>query len=174
MKNIFAALLSVASLVGASTVHATVYRLDFTASEFVGYRPAPAPEDVVSGSIVFQAESLDAPVTSIDAIDLTISGHVYSLTEIGYRDYGYLFFGGIVGTLSRVYSGTDDFWLAMTEDGGFRNFTYSTALTNSVFQSNTGTATVTELVAAVPEPGSLALILAGMGGLGVTLRRRRR
>src|SRR5437764_15222778 len=95
MKAILAALTGAACLLCATTVHATPFKLEFTASSYPTgiFSGTAAPQDPVSGSILFTAASLGAAVTSIDSVNLSIHGHDYTAGEIGAAFYGdgYLF-----------------------------------------------------------------------------------
>lgn len=85
MKAILTALTGATCLLCATTAHATPFELTFTATGFGPgiFSSSNAPQSPVSGSILFTAASLGAAVTSIDAIDLTIGGHAYTVGEVG-------------------------------------------------------------------------------------------
>lgn len=176
MKKIITTAVSAACLFCAATAHATVYKLDFAASGFLpntAVSSAPTPQDPVTGSIVFTADSLGSEVTSIDAIDLMINGHAYTVDEIGGANAGLnsYAFGGKFKGVGGMSSGTNDFYLLTGPYYGFMS--YSVAGSRGFWDSDSIASTFTEQTAAVPEPGSLALLLAGAGGLGAMLRRRR-
>lgn len=72
MRKIIATIAGAACLFCASAAQAGVFKLDFTVAGFGKgiFSNLSAPQDPISGSILFTAESLGAVVTSIDAIDL--------------------------------------------------------------------------------------------------------
>lgn len=169
MKKIITALASAACLLCAATAQAGVYKFDFTATDFGVSNGNPAPEATVTGWISFTADSLGAPVTSIDGVDLTIAGHKYTPLEIGaiYWSFDNYLFGGTAWTINGIGSGTNDFYVGPDFLG------YTVSGTSGIWNNYDVTTSYTELFAEVPEPGSLALLLAGVGGIG-TMRRRRR
>jgi hypothetical protein len=172
MKKIINALASVACLLCAATAQAGIYKIDFIATDFqpLAYSYAPAPQSSITGWITFTADTLNAPITAINAVDLTIAGHVYSVEETVYYSArgADLFFGGVLTGVGAAISNTNDFFLSRY------SLTYSVLGTQGFWSARDFSSSVSEVAAEVPEPSSLTLLLAGAGGLGAMLRRRRR
>jgi hypothetical protein len=181
MKKIITALASAACLLCSTTSNAGLYKVDFNMTGFAYpswyadlYGNIPGPTDPLVGSIIFTADSLLTPATSVVGIDLTIDGYRYTVDEVGtYNDdlRTYLFFGKLNGT--RSITDTNDFYFDFRYNVAPK-FVYAVPRLRGNWTSTTGSVEFTQLDAEVPEPGSLALLLAGAGGLGAMLRRRRR
>lgn len=87
MKHLIAALSLAAAAV---TAHATPYTLQFSASQFAsgGGGQFPGFDGPWSGSLSWDANNLNDPITALTAFDLTIAGHHYTLAEVGIANNG--------------------------------------------------------------------------------------
>ena len=172
MRKIIATIAGAACLFCASAAQAGVFKLDFTVAGFGKgiFSNLSAPQDPISGSILFTAESLGAVVTSIDAIDLVIAGHIYTPLEIGVNFYGNGYvFGAIANGIGVTRAATDDFYLILSSSSNV--FAYAHSGVFDTWVSRGVTATYTPQAEAIPEPASILLLLAGLGGVAL-LRRR--
>ena len=158
-------LLSVCPLTPAGAIPITV---SFTAASFIELEEAvAAPMDPVTGSIVYDAASTTSNINSLTSINLTIAGHTYLLSEVGFTSpfgINQSIFGLLNGAF--IFNGTNDFdirWNGTTLSPF--NFLYAASSTPGIFLSSTFTQFSVTAAAAVPEPSSLALLAAGVAAL---------
>jgi hypothetical protein len=107
-------------LVVAGNSHALPIRLDFTAAGFDNdlVSPfSPAPQDPVSGTFIWEADSINDPIQELTWVDLTIAGHTYTLGELDFfspTGQGTDVIGA--GYYRSIGAGTDDFLLQWYND----------------------------------------------------------
>jgi hypothetical protein len=180
-------LLSVCPLTPAGAIPITV---SFTAVSFIESEEAvAAPMDPVTGSIVYDAASTTSNINSLTSINLTITGHTYLLSEVGFiSPFGSTqlpppfgstqLIGGLLNTVPRIDVFTNDFSMRWNETTLVPfDFTYATTATSTsggIFRSATFTQFSVTTAAVVPEPSSFALLAAGVAVLCVVLPFARR
>jgi hypothetical protein len=134
--------------------------------------------DPVTGSIVYDAASTTSNINSLTSINLTIAGHTYLLSEVGFISPAgsNQLIGGLSFGVGGIFHGTDDFSIRWNETTLIPfDFTYATTLpSGGIFRSATFTQFSVTAAAAVPEPSSLALLAAGVASLCVFLPFARR
>jgi hypothetical protein len=156
----------------SSPAHATVYKIEFTASNFTG----GAPYSSISGSATFEAASLTAPMTAVLGIDLTIGPKTFTLAEVGPFGNGSTLkyaIGGLAAGVTAMAPGTNDF--ALLWDPGRANplgtqLTYTVAGMSGAWSSFFFPATIS----VVPEPSAGLLMLSGLAICGLVGMRRQR
>ena len=169
-------LLSVCPLTPAGAIPITV---SFTAASFIELEEAvAAPMDPVTGSIVYDAASTTSNINSLTSINLTIAGHTYLLSEVGFISPAgsNQLIGGLSFGVGGMFHHTDDFSIIWNETTLIPfDFSYTTTLpSGGFFRSATFTQFSVTAAEAVPEPGSLALLAAGVAALCVVLPFARR
>jgi hypothetical protein len=149
---------------------ASTFQVSFVASNF---SPPGAPVDPVTGSIWYVAASATAPIEAITQVDLSIAGHVYGLSEVGFVSSpgSYQAIGGIPdGVMSLLFvvpwhHYVDDFmlmWSLVTSDMAFL---YTVPFGGDVWTSVEFDRFSIVEQAAVPIPGAVYLFASGLIGL---------
>ena len=151
---------------------AITVELDFSASGF----GSGAPNDPVSGVITYEATALNAPITSLLSISLTIGTHTYSLADVDFFNFTpAVLIGGTLNGALAIQGGTDDFYISFdhtVSSGALIGFDYSVAGGDIAVHSFSSYA-LSE-VSTTPLPGALPLFATGLGALGLMTWRRKR
>jgi hypothetical protein len=172
-----------------SSAEAATFEIAFTADQFKSlFNDVPTPPaDPVSGTTTYQAANLGANIDSLTAISLTIAGHTYALSEIGFISPFFMnenLIGGTVNGVNAIENpggvATDDFFLDLSLGpaiGAYagNEFDYSATGTNDAYAStHFSNFSISEVPPAVPLPATLPLFATGLGGLGLLGWRRKR
>jgi hypothetical protein len=161
--------IAVFSFFGATAAHANPFTVTFTATDFVPLFPSsPTPDDLVSGSMTYQAASMNSPIDSLTGVSLTLSGHSYSLAEVGFLDLGLGIeeIGGMVDGVNGSGSNENDFLMIWdTSSLVPLLFLYATLDSTGIYDTFTFTRFD---IAAAPEPNTLALLALGFIGILAT------
>ncbi len=75
-------LILIATMLSSPGAHAVPISLSFEFQDFVSPSGLPAPQDPVSGTIVYDAPDLESFVEALISIDLVINGVSYQLEDV--------------------------------------------------------------------------------------------
>jgi hypothetical protein len=171
-KNIALGLATLALSIIASNqaACAATFNLSFSA-EVGGFFASP-----VSGTFSYDAPTINSPITSLNAVNLTIEGYSYSLSEIGFDNSGsFNLIGGTPAGVTALNVGNNDFFLRFNYlDLTPEILAYSAlAFGNPLFVTQNFTSfSITPVTAtAVPEPLTIIGSLVG-GAAALRLRRK--
>ena len=181
-KTIF--ILIVMAVLPVSRSWGALITLDFEAVNFINFTELhggedpdiEAPDEVVSGTFQWEAESSNSTVGDFVSVSLTIDGFEYDINDLTREVFDeakpLLEFVGVIGAGETVHEdmvSENDFAIVWRrEDVSPISFTYQIGITQPDFsnfwRSNTFTRfSITE--APIPEPGSLVLLSLGILGL---------
>lgn len=170
------ALLCSSLLAATVDAQAMSVTMQFTVTGFDISNGNSAPTNPVTGSISWQAASVNGPVQSFTSINLNLDGHAYSIGEIGYYSFpsnpyaSWDLIGGTLNDVGSIGSQTDDFYIRWDRDQltGF-DFAYTSSQRSGGWSSavyNTPNFTSFS-IAASPVPLPAAAWLLGSGLLGL-------
>jgi hypothetical protein len=149
--------------VGAIPAQAIPIEVNFKAQNFA----STAPNDPVTGTIIYEAASTTANIDFLTSSNMTIDGYTYSISEVGFiSPFGptdQLIFAKTGDTT--VFAGTNDFYLRWNQNTlNPVSFAYASSSTPvSVWlTSDFANFTVTESTTPIPEPTTMLLLSSGL------------
>lgn len=116
----------------------------------------------------------DLNIFNLNSFDYMLGDTHFTLDNVGViSSLSNFVIGGMASGPGSIPHGKDDFFFGIRSDGSTYNFLYSVEGFRGV---GAGSMTLTEIVAPVTvhEPAALGLLGAGVVGLGLSARRRRR
>jgi len=128
----------------ASPAGALPFKIDFVATGIRAISSSTvvptAPQSEISGSFVYDALSMHAPIEAITSVDLVVAGVTYGLEDLAYIapfwTSGTAIIGGAVHGANGMKFGEDDFWLTWGYSAS-RNFYYISKDIDCVFGTDT-------------------------------------
>jgi hypothetical protein len=166
-KVLLAGAIALSAFAFADSARANQYVMNFSVTDFFNQAPTgvPVPTDPVTGTIVYEASGIQAPIRSFDSVNLTIDGHSYSAADVGFYRFAtpsWDMIGGLINGVGAMGNETDDFSIRWYRDALTPfDFAYVSSLRNGIFVSAIfynpncfTTFTITE----VPEPEISALL----------------
>ena len=155
-------------------VSAATIEMTFTATNFAPLVGAVPPiDDPVSGTIRYEAASINAPIDALTSVSLVIAGHMYTLAEIGFdNETGVNYIGGLVDGVLGSGNFEDDFQIGW-DTGSLVPLILLYAASGSAGLWITSEFSQFAVVA-VPEPATMPLLALALCAFTFADARRRR
>ncbi len=158
------------------TASAATFSMTFEVTGFQSFTGNLPPTDPVFGTIVWEAPGIHDPVQSIDSIDMSLAGHTYSVSEIGYlNNFGTSMIGGLSEGVDMMLGSTHDFWISWNPNTlAPSDFAYTAARNPGMWSAQgfpPGSFPIFSITE-VPEPSSILLIGLALLSIGALHRRR--
>ncbi|MCD4720976.1 MAG: PEP-CTERM sorting domain-containing protein [Desulfobacula sp.] len=165
------------------TVWATPIEMQFSFDmKNSGGMSIPPPTSPVTGTLLYEADSLTDPITSLISIDLMINGYTYGISEIGfinaiYSNPAVSMVGGVVDDINGIVGGGDDnddfylIWNRVTLGNPVQLAYAVSGDTNNQIWYSEADPEIT--AAAVPVPATMFLLGLGILGLAGINRRKK-
>jgi hypothetical protein len=171
----FAGLIFVGAITGTASAAVVTRTYSFAASNFFA-TAEPPPVVPVTGAFTMTfddaANIFDAPGAVINALNIPVDSPILFTYETG--PFSFVRFGGAANGTGSLATNTNDILFQYSPTFGSVLLYSSTLTPMTNFFSTTVDVTVTNGNAAVPEPATWALMIAGFGLVGTGMRRRAR
>jgi len=172
MFNRFFSAVAAALLLCSASAQGADYRWDFDVHSFYGSPPVYS----ANGYVTFSATSPQGKWTELKDFGLTIGNVHYSMSDVElFYNGGPQYIGASFNGVNTIWPGHNDF-LASFDQTGLRSLTYSSLnIWGGVWDaaSFSSRLSVLPVAAAVPDPETYAMFLAGLGLMGFAARRRK-
>jgi opacity protein-like surface antigen len=172
MLKRFSGTMIAALLLCAASAQAADYKVAFVVNWFYGSPPFHS----ATGYAVFSEDSVQGSWNELKDFELTIGNAHYAMADVGFGPElnGRAYVGGLLAGPTGMWPGTNDFY-ASFDRSGLRVFSYTSLnIWGGLWSAGSMGSNVSALpVAAVPEPGTYAMLLAGLGLMGVIARHRK-
>jgi hypothetical protein len=169
-KNFALGLATLAVTISSTqTAQAATFDLSFSANNFIG-----GPDSTVSGTFSYDAPDTNSPITSLNSVNLTISGYSYTLGELGFESFGTLLaIGGAKNSVGGMSSSTNDFFILFNPTTQSpADIFYATSGSDGIYDGKFTAFNITPAAAtSVPEPFTIIGSLIG-GTAAVRMRKK--
>jgi hypothetical protein len=147
-------------------------KLEFAAVGFNVSNNNSAPDDPVSGTIIWTADSINSTVQSIDFVDLTINGHTYGVTDVGFSNdhASVIAIGANTFGVTGLANFSNDFYLRWDRNtlNPVGQFGYATKGVSGIWAAPYSSFSIT----AIPIPAAVWLFGSALAGLGWMRRKQ--
>jgi hypothetical protein len=167
-KNFALGIATVAlSIASTQTAQAATFNLSFSANNFTDFFGGSAPDSSVSGTFSYDALDINSPITSLNSVNLTISGHSYTLAELTFDSFSFFGtqsqIGGANLGVNGLTAGVNDFILAFDyTTQSPRRISYTTSGSTGFYDGQFTSFNITPAApTSVPEPFTIIGSLIG-------------
>jgi hypothetical protein len=161
------------SIASTQNAQAATFNLSFSANNFTDGGASIPPDSSVSGTFSYDALDINSPITSLNSVNLTISGYSYTLGELDFTSFGTNSSIGGTNFAPSVGTSTNDFFVSFnhTTQSPSR-ILYATSGSTGIYFGNFTAFNITPAAAtSVPEPFTIIGSLIG-GTAAVRMRKK--